>query len=164
MHQEISLVEPPVYESFSVQGNGNDDMEGACDKMALKGLEHESSQGPGKGYFFPVLEQMDALLEQGIIEAKGPDHSDPVMGRGKGFEALGTGMIGSCAGDKGLAALGAQGRFNGGDACFKAGGTKQMIQKLFNGGGVRLRPKPDVTAANQALVREKSGKRPLPCT
>jgi hypothetical protein len=86
------------------------------------------------------------------------------MGRGKGFEALGTGMIYSCAGGKGFAAQGAQGGFNGVDACFKAGGAKEVAQKLFNSGGGRLRPKPDVTAANQALVREKSGQRPLPCT
>ncbi len=62
MHQEIGLVEPPLYEAFSVQGNRNDDMEGTCDKMALKGLEQEPSQGPGKGCFFPVLQKMDALL------------------------------------------------------------------------------------------------------
>ena len=147
-----------------MQGNGHDDMEGTCDKMALKGLEHEPSQGPGKGCFFPVLQQMDALLEQGIIQAKGPDLSDPVMGWGKGGEALGAGMICTCAGGKGFAAQGAQGGFNGVDACFKAGEAKEVAQERFNGGGGRLRPEPDVATANQALVREKSGQRPFPYT
>ncbi len=104
--------------------------------------------------------------------AKGPDLSDPIIAwvtawviiLVTGFEAVGTGVICPCAGGKGFAAPGTQGGFNGVDACFKAGGAKEMGEEMFNRGGGRLRPKPDVAAANQALVGEKGGKRPFPCT